>query len=128
MILRLPPDACLLYACALVAGTGIDFQAEGLLDGLEGEQRAERLALLRHLESEGVPLAEIQRRSAAGTLILGTADRVLGGPPHLTAEEVSALSGVDVEPAERRPPGDGAPAAAARARRPSPTEMSRRRA
>jgi len=80
-----------------MATAGIDFQAEGLLDGLDGEQRSERLALLRHLESEGVALTEIQRRSAAGTLILGTADRVLGGPPHLTAEQVSAISGVDVD-------------------------------
>lgn len=74
----------------------IDFQAAGLLEGLSGEQRTERLALLRHLESEGVPLEELQRRSAAGTLILGTADRVLGGVPHLTVQDVSARSDVDV--------------------------------
>ncbi len=96
-----------------MTGTGIDFQGEGLLDGLEDEQRAERLALLRHLESEGVPLAEIQRRSEAGTLILGTADRVLGGPPHLTAEEVSALSGVDVELLSAARRAMGLPVAAA---------------
>lgn len=76
---------------------GIDFQAEGLLDGLDGDQRGERLALLRHLESEGVPLREIRRRSQAGTLIFGTADRVLGEDTRMTVREVSTLSGVDVE-------------------------------
>ena len=44
-----------------MAQRGIDFQAEGLLDGLDGDQRGERLALLRQLESEGVPLREIRR-------------------------------------------------------------------
>jgi adenylate cyclase len=80
-----------------MAQRGIDFQTEGLLDGLREDQRAERLALLRHLESEGVPLREIRRRSQAGTLIFGTADRVLGADARLSAQEVSRLSGVNVE-------------------------------
>ena len=47
----------------------IDFAAEGLLDGLEGEQRAERIALLAQLRGEGVPLAELRRTTATGTVV-----------------------------------------------------------
>ena len=47
-------------------GEPIDFAAEGLLDGLEGEQRAERLSLLEQFAAEGVPLAELRRTTAAG--------------------------------------------------------------
>ena len=75
----------------------IDFQAEGLLDGLQGEPRAQRLALLRHLQAEGVTLEEIHRLSDAGTLIFGAADRVLGDRENLTAEQVSQMSGVEGE-------------------------------
>ena len=46
----------------------IDFAAEGLLDGLEGVQRAERLALLRYLAADGVPLSDLQRATSTGTL------------------------------------------------------------
>ena len=61
-----------------MAQPSIDFAGEGLLDGLQGSARAERLALLRHLQDEGVTLEEIRRLSDAGTLIFGAADRVLG--------------------------------------------------
>ncbi len=39
----------------------IDFAAEGLLDGVDGAQRTERLALLQQLADDGVPLAELRR-------------------------------------------------------------------
>jgi adenylate cyclase len=73
----------------------IDFAAEGLLDGLEGEARAERLALLEALAGEGVPLAELRRTTATGTVIFLPADRVIVGDQRYTAEEVSTLSGVE---------------------------------
>ena len=79
-----------------MAQPSIDFAGEGLLDGLQGSARAERLALLRHLQDEGVTLEEIRRLSDAGTLIFGAADRVLGDREHLTAEEVSRMSGVEL--------------------------------
>jgi adenylate cyclase len=75
----------------------IDFAAEGLLDGLEGEARAERLALLEQLAEEGVPLAELQRTTATGTVIFLPADRVIVGPERYTAAEVAERSGVEID-------------------------------
>ena len=74
----------------------IDFEAEGLLDGLEGQQRGERLALLERLAAEGVPLAELRRTTASGTVIFLPADRVIVGPERYTAAEVAELSGVEL--------------------------------
>jgi len=73
----------------------IDFAAEGLLDGLEGEQRAERLALLRRLAGEGVPLSELRRTTATNTVMFLPADRVIVGSERYTAAQVAELSGVD---------------------------------
>jgi adenylate cyclase len=75
----------------------IDFAAEGLLDGLEGEARAERLALLAQLADEGVSLAELRRTTATGTVIFLPADRVIVGDERYTAAQVAAMSGVEVE-------------------------------
>ncbi len=75
----------------------IDFQAEGLLDGLEGDQRTERLALLEHLAADGVPLSELRRTTATGTIMYLPADRVIVGHDRYTAGEVAVLSEVDEE-------------------------------
>ena len=47
----------------------IDFEAEGLLDGLDAQHRAERVGLLEQLVADGVSLAELKRRSVEGTLM-----------------------------------------------------------
>ena len=73
----------------------IDFAAEGLLDGLEGGARAERLALLEQLAGEGLPLSELARTTASGTIVYLAADRVIVGPERYTAAEVAERSGVD---------------------------------
>jgi adenylate cyclase len=78
-------------------GAQIDFAAEGLLDGLEGQQRAERLALLEQLASEGVSLSELRRTTATGTVMFLPADRVIVGTERYTAIEVAELSGIDQE-------------------------------
>jgi adenylate cyclase len=75
----------------------IDFAAEGLLDGLEGEARAERLALLEQLAGEGVALSELRRTTASGTVIFLAADRVIVGDERYTAAEVAELTGVEPE-------------------------------
>jgi adenylate cyclase len=67
----------------------IDFAAEGLLDGLAGEQRAERLALLQYLVADGVPLAELHRTTASGTVMFLPAERVIGGRARFTAAEIA---------------------------------------
>ena len=74
-----------------------DFAAEGLLDGLEGEARSERLALLEQLAGEGVPMSELRRTTATGTVIFLPADRVIVGPERYTVAEVAERSGVEVE-------------------------------
>jgi adenylate cyclase len=74
-----------------------DFAAEGLLDGLEGIARAERLALLEQLAADGVPMSELRRSTASGAVILLPADRVIVGPERYTAAEVAELSGVDID-------------------------------
>ena len=81
----------------LMAGEQIDFAAEGLLDGLEGEQRAERLALLRYLAADGVPLAELRRTTASGTLMFLPAERVIGGRERYTAAEIAERGGVGAD-------------------------------
>jgi adenylate cyclase len=75
----------------------IDFEAEGLLDGLDGPQREERLALLEKLAGEGVPLADLRRTTVTGTVMYLAADRVILGTERYTAAEVAELSGVDEE-------------------------------
>jgi adenylate cyclase len=67
----------------------IDFVAEGLLDGLKGVQRTERLALLRYLAADGVPLAELRRTTDSGTLMFLPAERVIGGRARYTAAEIA---------------------------------------
>jgi len=106
VILRPPPDACLHGAvrCEKMGPEPrehqpepIDFAAEGLLDGLQGVARTERLALLEQLAEEGVPLSELRRTTATGTVIFLPADRVIVGSKRYTAAEVAELSGVEVD-------------------------------
>ena len=75
----------------------IDFAAAGLLDGLEGVQRAERLALLRYLAADGVPLAELQRTTASGTLMFLPAERVIGGRARYSAREIAERTGTELD-------------------------------
>jgi adenylate cyclase len=80
----------------LVSTEQIDFAAEGLLEGLEGKQRAERLALLERLAADGVPLEELRRATATGALMFLPTEGVIVGPARYTAVELSELTGVDL--------------------------------
>lgn len=74
-----------------------DFEAEGLLDDLEGAARRARLALLEQLSAEGVPLAELREAVAAGRLTLLPVERAIAGDgPRYTAREIAELSGVEL--------------------------------
>ena len=75
----------------------IDFAAEGLLDGLDGEPRAERLALLQYLAADGVPLAELHRTTASGTLMFLPAERVIGGRGRYSAREIAEQTGTGLD-------------------------------
>jgi adenylate cyclase len=80
-----------------MAAEQIDFAAEGLLDGLQGQQRAERLALLGYLADDGVPLSELKRTTAEGTIMFLPAERVIGGSARYTAAEIAERTGVELD-------------------------------
>jgi len=80
-----------------MAPEDIDFAAEGLLDGLEGAEREERLALLRQLAGGGATLEDLRRNVETGRLVFQLADRVIGAPRSLTAEDVVERSGISLE-------------------------------
>lgn len=80
----------------------IDFEAEGLLDGVEGEARQGRLELLERLTGEGVPLAELRDAVEGGRLTLLPVERALTGEgPRYTPREVAELADVDLEVLQR---------------------------
>jgi adenylate cyclase len=80
----------------------IDFEAEGLLEGVEGEARQARLSLLERLASEGVPPAELRDAVGAGRLTLLPVERKLAGDgPRYSPREIAELSGVDLDLLQR---------------------------
>ena len=90
----------------------MDFAAEGLLDGLDGEARASREQLLTHLVEGRVQLEELQAAIEENRLALLPVDRVLGGTLHRRRDRG----------AHRAPgrPADPDPPAARAARAPGP--------
>ena len=78
---------------------GIDFEAEGLLEGVAGEREREaRLELLRQLEGQGCTLVELKDATEQGRLALLPVERVLmGSGPRYTSEQVAEKAGVDRE-------------------------------
>lgn len=57
----------------------MDFAQAGLLDGLEGEQRAAREVLLAQLANDGFSLDELKAAVAENRLALLPVERVLAG-------------------------------------------------
>jgi adenylate cyclase len=80
----------------------IDFEAEGLLAGLDGEAKGARLALLRELADEGFSLDELREAAAAGRLALLPVERQLAGTgPRYTAREIAEQTEVELELLQR---------------------------
>ena len=76
----------------------IDFEAEGLLEGVEGDAREARLELLEQLTADGASLEELRDAVAAGRLALLPVERALAGDGRrYTAREIAEISGVDLE-------------------------------
>jgi adenylate cyclase len=71
---------------------GMDFEAAGLLDGLEGKQRRAREQLLGRLADDGVSLAELKSAVGEDRLALLPVERLLGG--RYTAGEIEERTGV----------------------------------
>jgi adenylate cyclase len=77
---------------------GIDFEGEGLLDGLVGDDREDRRKLLEELEAMGAPLAEMRDAVAAGRLALLPVEHALAGEGRrYTAREVAEIAGIDLD-------------------------------
>jgi adenylate cyclase len=76
----------------------IDFEAEGLLDGVSGEAREERMALLRDLSEAGVPFEELRRAVAEDRLALVPVERVFEpGTERYSPEEIAEQTGLDLD-------------------------------
>ncbi len=76
----------------------IDFEAEGLLDGVADGGREERLRLLEHLAADGATLEELKDAVAAGRLALLPVERALAGDGRrYTAREIAEISGVPLD-------------------------------
>jgi adenylate cyclase len=69
----------------------MDYDAAGLLDGLEGDERRAREQLLDRLMDTGFTLAELREAAAEDRLALLPVDRLLGGS--YSAREIEARTG-----------------------------------
>lgn len=77
---------------------GIDFETEGLLEGLEGDAREARLRLLEQLSEDGCTLEELKDAVAAGRLTLLPVERALAGEgPRYTARQIAETAELDLE-------------------------------
>jgi adenylate cyclase len=88
----------------------IDFEAEGLLDGAEGEVREARRELLERLAGEGVPLDELREAVEGGRLVLLPVERAFAGDgARYTPREVAEKVGIDLEILQRTSAALGVP-------------------
>jgi adenylate cyclase len=76
----------------------IDFEAEGLLEGVEGRDREARRELLQQLADDGVSLDEMRRAVAEDRLALLPVERVLAGAgDRYTAAEVADRAEIELD-------------------------------
>jgi adenylate cyclase len=75
----------------------MDWEAEGLLDGTEGDVRESRRALLDKLHADGVPLEELRRAAAEDRLPLIPVERLLTFEARFTARDIAEQSGLDLD-------------------------------
>jgi adenylate cyclase len=75
----------------------MDFEAEGLLDGLDGEDREARKKLLEQLSDDGVSDEELKKAVEEQRLALLPVERALGAQRSLTADEAAEKAGVSVD-------------------------------
>jgi adenylate cyclase len=95
----------------------MDFEAEGLLEGLDGEEREARIRLLEKLTEAGVPDEELRKAVEEQRLALLPVEVALGGDRKLTLEDVASRVDVPVDLVKRHVralglpvPEDGEPA------------------
>ncbi|HYG96979.1 MAG TPA: adenylate cyclase regulatory domain-containing protein [Solirubrobacterales bacterium] len=86
----------------MAAGQDIDFEAEGLLEGLDAAAREARLELLERLSADGCTLEELKEAVAAGRLTLLPVERALAGEgPRYTAREIAERAGLELDMLQR---------------------------
>src|SRR4051812_20938 len=74
---------------------GIDWEAEGLLEGLDEEARRSRVELLEALTAEGCSLEDIKHADAEGQLLFMLAGRAIDLELKYTFDDLVERSGVD---------------------------------
>lgn len=79
----------------------IDFENEGLLEGLEGHTREARRELLEQLAGDGVGLEELRQATEEGRLALLPVERLIGGDERYSLQEIVELSGLEAAFLER---------------------------
>jgi adenylate cyclase len=88
----------------------IDFEAEGLLDGTDGEAREARRELLERLADEGVALEELREAVEGGRLTLLPVERgIAGDGPRYSPREIAEISGGDLDLLQRASAALGLP-------------------
>ncbi len=80
---------------AIREDAAMDYDADGLLEGLEGEERAARRRLLERLHADGFSEDELVRAVKEDRLALLPVERVLGGT--YTAADLEERSGLPAE-------------------------------
>ena len=78
-----------------------DWEAEGLLEGLDEDERRERAELLDYLHDECGVAIERLRDNDPALLIAIPAERHVGGEPRHTPRECAQAAGIDLELATR---------------------------
>jgi len=74
----------------------VDFEGEGLLEGLSGKAKEARLALLQDLYDAGVPLEELKRAVEENRLVLLPVERAFDeGTEHYTVGQVAEKVGME---------------------------------
>ena len=74
-----------------------DWDEEGLLDGVEGDEREARVGLLDQLHDAGIDVDELRAAVEQDRLALLPVERALGGGSELSAAEVAEKAGLDVD-------------------------------
>ena len=72
----------------------MDWEAEGLLEGLQGADRRARIELLDALEAEGFELADIKRSASEGELLFLMASRAIDVTVSMTWDDLVERSGL----------------------------------
>jgi len=79
-----------------MATAEVDWEREGLLDGVPAERRPGRVKLLERLLADGFRMDELSAAAADGTLTALPTLLELGGPARFTARESAVAAGLDL--------------------------------